>query len=150
MRLVCIVFLFLSFSDAAFAQECEQGDHHVYVSYIAELQAGSETIHRFNLPFLANELKANNLNEGELSKRLSRYTFALDRLNSNVLIDGFYIPKNSDCNFFVYKVSDPELGYGNYVFVRLVAHKIVNISFEEGHTEVDGKALSQLLYTKIK
>lgn len=150
MKFVCICILIFSFSFAVSAQKCEDENASVYASYISELQAGIDTIHRFNLPFLAKELAANKIDEDELSKRLSRYTLTLDKLNSNISINGFYNPNRENCDFFVYKVSGSKLGYGNFVFVRLVDKKIVNISFEEGSTELDGRELSQLLYIVVK
>lgn len=98
-NLVTLVGCYFLFSFAALAQECNKDSSYVYGAYISDLQAGLDTIHSFNLSYLAKELVANGVRKNDLSSRLSKYTLTIGELNAKVKIDGVYTPKGNNCNF---------------------------------------------------
>lgn len=133
----------------AIAATCDKGNSQVYPNYVSALKAQVDTIALFNLKFLANELKSNGINKTDISKNISAYTFTIDELHKNIEIVGIYKPYDDNCAFYIYKVDGVTKGYGNYVFVRLIDNKLVNISFETSDTLFDGNQISQLPFTGV-
>lgn len=119
-----------------------------YIGQIAEI--GANTAKYFNLGYLSQEMKKQGIPNEEITIRLLKYTSSIDQLLGGIELMGVNVSCASQSSRLVFKVDDKgSVGKGDYIIVRLVEGRLINVSFEELGVLLGSVKIQDLAYKKL-
>jgi hypothetical protein len=151
-RIVTIVFC-LILSDPLYAEEdsCYSETVGLFKDYHIQLkQPDSNTARFFNLSYLATEMKKVGVSKSEFGERLINYISNIDGSQSTVSL----VSANAYCfersARVIFRISDKNsVVRGEFIIVRLVERKIVNVSFQTSDSMIDGMSINDIDFKKL-
>lgn len=129
---------------------CESGVHFFqdYIGQLADID--SNTAKYFNLRYLSQEMKKRGMPNEEVATRLLKYTSSIDQLLEGIALMAVNVSCADKSSRLIFQVDDEDsIGKGDYMIVRLVEGKIINVSFEKSGVLLDDTEIQRLAYKDL-
>lgn len=119
-----------------------------YIGQLTEVEAN--TAKYFNLRYLSQEMKKHGTPNEEITTRLLKYTSSIDQLLEGISLIAVNLSCAGQSSRLVFKIDDKDsAGKGDYIIVRLIEGRVINVSFEESGVLLDNMKIQDLAYKKL-